>query len=47
MLFVSATSVIITIVLARFVVPVDDFSISFSKGVYNKIADLGMIRKMS
>lgn len=47
MLSVSAASLIITIVLARFVVPIDDYSINFSKVVYNKIANLGMLRKTS
>lgn len=47
MLAVSAASIFFSIVLARFVVPVDDFSISFSKAVYNKITRLGRFRKTS
>ncbi|BEM22964.1 acyltransferase family protein [Serratia nevei] len=45
MLTVSAISLLSTVLLARFVVPVDDFSISFSKRVYNKIIGLRMVRR--
>ena len=45
MLTVSAISLVGTVLLARFVVPVDDFSISFSKRVYNKITGLRMVRR--
>ncbi len=46
MLTVSAISLVGTVLLARFVVPVDDFSISFSKRVYNKITGLRMVRRI-
>ncbi|HFL5871409.1 MULTISPECIES: acyltransferase family protein [Serratia] len=45
MLSVSAIAIAATLLLARFVVPVDDFSISFSKRVYNKIIGLRMVRR--
>lgn len=45
MLTVSAFSLIVTVLLARFVVPIDDFSISFSKRVYDKITGLRMVRR--
>lgn len=46
MLTVSAISLVGTVLLARFVVPVDDFSINFSKRVYNKITGLRMVRRI-